>query len=69
MPAKTIREARAARLEFFDQYGTKLGVKDNDARIFWSGGGYELRVRVRATLDPEVTVPAKVDGLPIRLEA
>lgn len=68
MPAKTIREARAARLEFFNRYGTKLGVKDDDARIFWQCGRYELRVRVRAAPDPEVSIPAEVDGLPIRVE-
>jgi hypothetical protein len=66
MPAKTIREARAARLEFHDRYGKDLSLTDGDTRLFWADGRYELRLQLKD--EPQLEIPSVFEGLPIRVE-
>ena len=62
----TLDEARAAKktaLGVFERLTTVAGIG-----ITRSGQGYGLKVNVQCLLPADVTVPKKIDGVPVRVE-
>ena len=64
MPGQSIREVRAAKLRFRDQYGKDLSIASMIEH--WTDGRYELRLQLKE--EPQITVPVVFEGLPIRVE-
>jgi hypothetical protein len=64
MPGQSIRDVRAAKLRFHDQYGKDLSIAGMIEH--WTDGRYELRLRLKE--EPQITIPPVFEGLPIRVE-
>jgi hypothetical protein len=57
------RAAKAAALRYFEQVGTVVGV--GVTRI---DADYAVKINLREPLPEHVTVPAEIDGVPVRVE-